>query len=548
VIDLGIEGLGSRVVGEAQDVAAPDAGQPAGARDEQEAHGAHAPDQVRIGAFAGAGFRGGQGVELEAADEVVSEDTELLPGTVGAVVARGDDVEGELPLEFGDGLFLGAAATDEGVQGRQGEREVRGDGAVLEVAIIGGEQIELEVPGTRVLDVLAVDHDPELQVPLRNVQVVEEPRDVRRDREPALPRGGQLLEGQPAPVADLDGVGTAPGGQEAQDVALEESRVHAELEREATTEGRAQAGDDLPQEGPGLLRIVHIAGPILDPQDVARLGEMGQERVVAGILAVMGIEAAEGSTHGGPRADHGAIKVDRQPWQGQALDGVDDEGLVELDERAQGGLGELAQPVADGAGGGDPRQPAEAREQRIPRDIAQVLQPPSADVEQAEHEQREASSAIVAARRATRRAQPLRHVPLLQIAPEQLQATVRGQLLLDELDVQLPLDQPSQARYAQSHQRGLLCVGSNIGVFSLKTTQGAFLIQRHRPFTHHLFSDWGPGVSTSRSDKARIDGKCHNLSVTRRSVFAESCRALRARGAGDVARDGEGHGNGWSER
>jgi hypothetical protein len=83
--------------------------------DEQEAHGAHAPDEVRIGAFARAGFGHREGVKLEAADEVVGEDAELLPGAVGAVVARGNDVQGELALELGDRLLLRAAAADEGV-------------------------------------------------------------------------------------------------------------------------------------------------------------------------------------------------------------------------------------------------------------------------------------------------------------------------------------------------------------------------------------------------------------------------------------------------
>jgi len=78
-----IEGLGGGIVREAQDVAAAHAGQAAGPGDEQEAQGAHAPDQVRIGAFAGAWFGRRQRVELEAADEVVGEDTELLPGAVG---------------------------------------------------------------------------------------------------------------------------------------------------------------------------------------------------------------------------------------------------------------------------------------------------------------------------------------------------------------------------------------------------------------------------------------------------------------------------------
>jgi DNA invertase Pin-like site-specific DNA recombinase len=71
-----------------------------------------------------------------------------------------------------------------------------------------------------------------------------------------------------------------------------------------------------------------------------------------------------------------------------------------------------------------------------------------------------------------------------------LKPAMRRQLLADKLDVQLPLDQPSQARYAQAHQQGLLCEGIDIGVFSLKTTQEAFLLQVDRAFTQHLFSDW----------------------------------------------------------
>jgi hypothetical protein len=51
-IEGGIEGLRGRIVGEAQDAAAANAGQAAGAGHEEEPQGTHAPDQVRIGAFA----------------------------------------------------------------------------------------------------------------------------------------------------------------------------------------------------------------------------------------------------------------------------------------------------------------------------------------------------------------------------------------------------------------------------------------------------------------------------------------------------------------
>ena len=66
---------------------AADTGQPAGTSYEQEGKGAQAADQVRIGVLARAWFGRRQGVELEAAAEVVGRDAaELRPGTVGAIV------------------------------------------------------------------------------------------------------------------------------------------------------------------------------------------------------------------------------------------------------------------------------------------------------------------------------------------------------------------------------------------------------------------------------------------------------------------------------
>ena len=471
-------------------MAATNAGQAAGPGDEQEAQGAHAPDQVRIGAFARARFGHREGVELEAPDEVMREDAELLPGAVGAVVVRGDDVQGELALELGDRFLLGAPAADEGVQRRQIEGEVGGDGGVLEVAIVRGKQIELEVLGALVINVLAIDHHPESEVPLGDGQVVEEAGDVGGHGEPPLALGGELLQRQPTPVADLDRVGTAARRQQPQDVALEKGGVHPELQGEPTAERGPQAVDHLAQERAALLGIVHVARPILHAQDVARLGDVGQQRVVAGILPVMRVEAAEGPAHGGARAHDRAIDIDRQARQAEALDRVDDQIVIELDQRGQRGLRELPQPVADRAGRRDPRQPAEARDQGIPRDIAQMLKPPRTDVEQRQHEQRQPAAAVVPARRRTRGAQPTRQVVLPQVPAQQLQPAIRGQLLAHELDVQLPLDHSSQARYAQTHQRGLLCEGSNVGAFSLSIAQEAVLLQI-RDATQHLFSDWG---------------------------------------------------------
>src|SRR5437667_454881 len=114
MLNAGVEGLGRRVLREAEDVATPDAGQAASPGDQQEAQRPHAARDVGVGALVGPAARGGDGVELEAPGDVVGEDAELLPGAVGAVVAGRDDVEGELALEFGDCLLLGAPAAGEG--------------------------------------------------------------------------------------------------------------------------------------------------------------------------------------------------------------------------------------------------------------------------------------------------------------------------------------------------------------------------------------------------------------------------------------------------
>ena len=161
-----------------QDLAAADAGDAAGAGDEQEAEGAHAPHDVRVGALPGAAAGRRDRVELEAAGHVVGEHTELLPRAVRGVVPGRNDVEGELPLQLGDGLLLGAAAADERVQGGEAEWQVGGDGVVLEVAVVRREQIELEVLRALVLDVLAVDHDPQVELPLRDGEPVLEEQSV----------------------------------------------------------------------------------------------------------------------------------------------------------------------------------------------------------------------------------------------------------------------------------------------------------------------------------------------------------------------------------
>ena len=92
--------------------------------------------------------------------------------------------------------------------------------------------------------------------------------------------------------------------------------------------------------------------------------------------------------------------------------------------------------------------------------------------------------AIIAAGGRAGRAQSTRQLALPQVAAQQLQPAVRSQVLTHELDVQVSLEHASQPRYAQTHQNGLLCVGSDVGTsiptktFPLRTHRRPFCFTR----------------------------------------------------------------------
>src|SRR5437899_10280505 len=89
---------------------------------------------------------------------------------------------------------------------------------------------------------VAVTQDPQAHLPLGNEEPGLEPRDTGGHGVPVAPLGRQLLKGQPVPVPDLDRVGTAASREQAEDIALEKRRVHAELQGEGSAESSPSAG------------------------------------------------------------------------------------------------------------------------------------------------------------------------------------------------------------------------------------------------------------------------------------------------------------------
>src|SRR5438132_882644 len=154
-----------------------------------------------------------------------------------------------------------------------------------------------------------------------------------------------------------------------------------------------------------LLGIMHVARAVLEPQDVARLRDVGHERVVAEILTVMGIEASEGPGHGGAGADDRPVDIEGQAGHGEARQSLEHELLVELDQRPERCVREPAQPIGNRARRRHPRQPAEPADERVADEILQVLYPPRPDVHQREQQQTQPGPAVVAPEVGARAAQ-----------------------------------------------------------------------------------------------------------------------------------------------
>lgn len=76
-----------------------------------------------------------------------------------------------------------------------------------------------------------------------------------------------------------------------------------------------------------------------------------------------------------------------------------------------------------------------------------------------------------------------------EVAPQQLQAAVRREVLLHELDPQITLDRATETCYSQAHARGLLCRESCLAALSIESMQEALLFHSIHGKSRFLFSD-----------------------------------------------------------
>ena len=224
---------------------------------------------------------------------------------------------------------------------------------------------------------------------------------------------------------------------------------------------RRQLGPQGAQKRQPGFAVVDIPGPILHAQDVGGLGQVRQDRVVAGHLAVMRVEPAEGPLDLQPGRDHHAVHIDRPGAQAQRPHHAGDHRRVDLLQPVDRGHGEGLQPATHRARRRQDLHLTEAPDQRIIVEEGEVPQPPAAHHEQPDHQahhrrRAEVAPAAGAGERLTNHGVEAGRA---QVAAEQLQPGIRGECDIGELQGQIAIDTRGQIGSSSSHGRWPFVVG-----------------------------------------------------------------------------------------
>ena len=237
-------------------------------------------------------------------------------------------------------------------------------GRVLPMAVAGVKEVELVVLGALVPDLTPVDDDPLDSLPGLERKPCFEGLQVVGDPAPALAPLDDGPQTDPVPEGDLDGV-LGPRLEPIEQIPAEIGSIEAKFEWHVA-DGVADLRDDVTDEADSVLTIGDVAGSILHARDVARLGDVGHDRVVAGDFAMVGVVAALCSFDLKPRRADRAIDIDGESLEPKSPDAFGDEIGREILESDAHWAGAAGEPASDGAWCGHDRQSGEAQDDGIP--------------------------------------------------------------------------------------------------------------------------------------------------------------------------------------
>lgn len=256
--------------------------------------------------------------------EVVSQDCGKEIGLVAQQSSRRDIIHLALGLQLGENRLLGAASMVEGHDMPRCDGLVGDHDLELIVVVIGDEKVELK--GSLSADRLegADNEQPKPAAPVLGFPTRLEVGDLGVEAPPEVAGLNDLLQPWEAFEWHGDREVDAQLVQGRDDVVAEEGAVHAYLDVHAG-QCRADLVDAGEDELAGTVGIVNVAGAEEEIEDLAGLGDGTEERVVASLASVLGIESdgrAFGATVG---AQHRAVEVEGDAAQSEAGEALQDE-------------------------------------------------------------------------------------------------------------------------------------------------------------------------------------------------------------------------------
>jgi hypothetical protein len=203
------------------------------------------------------------------------------------------------------------------------------------------------------------------------------------------------------------------------------------------------------------LSIVDVPTPILDPQDMSSLREVGRDRVVARHLPVVRVVASSGSLDLETGRDHGSIDVDGDSAKVAPFDRTSDELRVEVLEGSNGLLPELLQPAAQSAISGKNAQTAEATHNRISLEEANVLETTPSNDEESDEEQHHRDERKVPAKANGTEvaAKGFPESALAEVLANDLEAGVGGETRDTAFELKRTVDSEAEIALSSSHRK-----------------------------------------------------------------------------------------------
>ncbi len=195
---------------------------------------------------------------------------------------------------------------------------------------------------------------------------------------------------------------------------------------------------------------------------------------------MMGIEAAEGAFDLQARRHDDPVHIDRPCAHAQRGQHARDHRRVDRLQARDRRHREPLQPATHRARRRHDLHLAEALEQRIVLNIREVAQPPAPYYQQPDQQPHHRHDAEIPPPGQPRTGGPDGRIEpsRAQILPEQLQAGIRGERDVRELQLEIPIDSRAQIGSASSHVRWPFVDARRVGWHhSSTTTEGLFQLQ-----------------------------------------------------------------------